>query len=176
VLLLAVGVAAIVVSTLRNRVGEKTHLAVSFDRYLKQFPANPDRAQHTLLAAYDSQTVSLREAEEQVRYRPAVANPLPPGYSLESVHLIRMPCCRCVEAVCRDADNRKLAVFEHAADQPIWFGHRPALTCRCNGRKTRLVQFEHRLAATWPTGKRFLTIVGLRDLSELTLLMKHLEP
>ena len=174
--LLAVGAGAIIVTTLRNPHGEAAHLAVSFDQYLKQFPANPDRAQQTLLAAYDNQTVSLQQAEQQVRYRPAVANPLPPGYRLESIHLIRMPCCHCVEAICRDADNRKLAIFEHAADQPIWFGHRPALTCRCNGRKTRLVQFEHNLAATWPTGKRFLTVVGVRDIDELTRLMEHLDP
>lgn len=152
------------------------HLAVNFDEFLNAFPESPERAQRLLHANYASELVSVEKATREVRYRPAVSNQLPVGYSLDSVHLVRMPCCLCVESLCTAPDGARLAILEHAIDQPVWFGERPIETVETDGGSARLVRFNGRLAATWKTENRFLTIIGVRDEEELGKLMQHLDP
>ena len=156
--------------------GHDEHLAVNFDQYLTEFPKSAERAQKLLHANYPSELVDIDNATLQVKYRPAVANALPEGYTLDSVHLVRMPCCLCVEALCTAPDGTRLAVLEHAIDQPVWFGDRPSEQCNCKGRKARLVKYGEQYAATWQSEKRFLTIIGIRDEDELGQLMQHLDP
>lgn len=174
VVLVLAGTAFVVYDRLDH--GHDEHLAVNFDQFLNEFPKSPERAQTLLHANYPSDLVDVDEAAQEVKYRPAVANALPQGYSLDSVHLVRMPCCLCVEAMCTAPDGTRLAVLEHAIDQPVWFGDRPTEQRICNGRKARLVRFDGQLAATWKSEKRFLTIIGIRDGDELAELMKHLDP
>lgn len=173
-LVAVLGIAVIVHETVDD--GHDIHLAVNFDQFLNEFPKSPERAQALLHANYPSDLVDVDEAAKEVKYRPAVANALPQGYSLDSVHLVRMPCCLCVEAMCTAPDGTRLAVLEHAIDQPVWFGDRPSEQCNCNGRNARLVRFDGQLAATFKSEKRFLTIIGIRDEDELAELMKHLDP
>ncbi|MHC4876388.1 MAG: anti-sigma factor family protein [Planctomycetota bacterium] len=156
--------------------GHDKHLAVNFDQYLTEFPRSAERAQELLHANYPSELVDIDNATLQVKYRPAVANALPEGYTLDSVHLVRMPCCLCVEAMCTAPDGTRLAVMEHAIDQPVWFGDRPSEQCNCNGRKARLVRYGDQYAATWQSEKRFLTVIGIRDENELGQLIQHLDP
>lgn len=168
------GIAFIIHETVDHGHGE--HLAVNFDQFLTEFPKSPERAQQLLHANYPSDLVNVDQAALEVKYRPAVANALPEGYTLDSVHLVRMPCCMCVEAMCTAPDGTRLAVLEHAIDQPVWFGDRPAEQCNCKGRKARLVRFGDQYAATWKSEKRFLTIIGIRDEDELGQLIEHLDP
>lgn len=156
--------------------GHEEHLAVNFDQFLTEFPKSPRQAQELLHANYPSELVDIDYATRQVKYRPAVANALPEGYTLDSVHLVRMPCCLCVEAMCTAPDGTRLAVMEHAIDQPVWFGDRPSKQCNCNDRKARLVRYGDQYAATWQSEKRFLTVIGIRDEDELGQLMQHLDP
>lgn len=156
--------------------GHDEHLAVNFDQFLSEFPKSPENAQKLLHANYPSDLVDVEQATLEVKYRPAVANALPEGYTLDTVHLVRMPCCLCVEALCTAPDGTRLAVLEHAVDQPVWFGDRPTEQCDCNGRAARLVRFDGRLAATWRSEKHFLTVIGIRDEEELASLMRHLDP
>lgn len=156
--------------------GHDEHLAVNFDQYLTEFPKSAERAQELLHTNYPSELVDIDNATLQVKYRPAVANALPEGYTLDSVHLVRMPCCLCVEALCTAPDGTRLAVMEHAIDQPVWFGDRPSEQCNCRGRKARLVKYGEQYAATWQSEKRFLTIIGIRDEDELGQLIEHLDP
>lgn len=173
-LVAVLGIAVIVHETVDH--GHDEHMAVNFDQFLNEFPKSPERAQALLHANYPSDLVDVDQAAKEVKYRPAVANALPQGYSLDSVHLVRMPCCLCVEAMCTAPDGTRLAVLEHAIDQPVWFGDRPTEQRICNGRKARLVRFDGQLAATFKSEKRFLTIIGIRDEDELAELMKHLDP
>lgn len=156
--------------------GHTEHLAVNFDQFLNEFPKSPERAQQLLHANYPNDLVDVDQVALKVKYRPAIANSLPKGYTLDSVHLVRMPCCLCVEAMCTAPDGTRLAVLEHAIDQPVWFGDRPAEQCNCKGRKARLVHFGDQYAATWKSQKRFLTIIGIRDEDELGQLIEHLDP
>ncbi len=151
------------------------HLAVNFDRYLKEFIHDPGQAQQVLAAAYRHQTVSLEQATQQLRYEPAATRGLPDGYALDAVQVFDMPCCKCIQCIYTNADKSVLTLFEYDSDQPLWFGKRPAVTCRCNGKSTRIVTFDGQLAASWPSGKRHLTLIGARDVKQLMRLMDHFE-
>ncbi|MBI1314312.1 hypothetical protein GC176_23705 [bacterium] len=159
----------------RDSNGHDEHLAVNFDQFLNEFPKSPEHAQELLHASYPSNLVDVDQAAFQVKYRPAVSNRLPKGYTLDSVHLVRMPCCLCVEALCTGPGGSRVAVLEHAIDQPVWFGDRPASECNCGGRKARMVKFDSHYAATWKSARRYLTVIGIRDEDELREWIQHLD-
>lgn len=151
------------------------HVAVNFAQYLDQFERNPDVAQQVLLTNYDGRSVSFDQAAEQVRYRPATPASLPHGLSREAIYLLRMPCCLCVQAVYKSEDGKRVAVFEHVDDQPIWFGQRPMIQARCNGMPCSLVQVDDCLAASWKRDGRYVTVIGAQDVEQVAELMAFLD-
>ncbi len=148
-------------------------LAVNFARYLEEFPERPNAAQQILLANYDGRPSTLKEAENALGYKPAAARGLPAGYSVKEVHLLTMPCCTCAQVICTNKAGKSIAVFEHAIDQPVWFGDRPVDKCICDEMPTNVVRVGDRLAATWKEGKRHITIIGATDLDEVTKFVTH---
>lgn len=151
------------------------HMAVNFDHYLKEFVHDTKQAQEVLVSAYPNQTVDLEQAAQQLKYKPAATKELPDGYALDSVQVFEMPCCKCIQCIYKKVDNSTLVLFEHDTDQPIWFGERPAVTCQCNGKSTRIVTYGGQLAASWPSGKRHLTLVGAHDAKQIIQIMDHLD-
>ena len=149
-------------------------LAVDFDHYLEVYAEDPDRAAELLFAEYPAEEVDIETAARQVGYRPVVANTLPDGYSIDSIHIMKMPCCTCVKTVCRNERGAPFVVFEHDAEQPLWFGNRQKRDCDCGGMPTSVVDFDEQIAATWQFGKRSVTIVGIKDTEEITQLMPFL--
>ena len=149
------------------------HLAVNFDRYLTLFAEQPQEAQQVLVTHYRGEAVTMEQAATRLPYRPIAAAGPPPGYELDAAYLLDMPCCECLQATYTDSDGRQLALFEHEADQPIWFGNRPALSAECAGMTCRIVQFDSHLAFTVPLGKRFVTVVGAHDLEEVLQIVEH---
>ena len=71
------------------------HLAATFNDFLNQFDDNPQVAQQVLLASYEGDAVDLPTAAKTLGYQPAVARGLPPGYTIDSVYVLNMPCCKC---------------------------------------------------------------------------------
>jgi len=151
------------------------HMAVNFDHYLKEFVHDTKRAQVMLASAYPNQTVDLEQAVQHLKYTPVATKRLPDGYTLDSVQVFEMPCCKCIQCIYKKADDSTLVLFEHDTDQPIWFGERPAVTCKCNGKSTRLVTYDGQLAASWPSGQRHLTLIGARDAKQIIQIMDHLD-
>jgi len=149
-------------------------LAINFDHYLEEFDQNPEKAQQILLAKYEGRPATVQQATATLRYEPAIARGLPSGCSLEDVFLLDMPCCTCAQAIYKLDDGQLIAVFEHDEDQPVWFGDRPTIDCLCDGKPTSIVQIGTRLAATWKQGNRYITIIGARDLEDVTQLVAHL--
>ena len=66
-----------------------------------------------------------------------------------------------------------LCVFEHDDDQPLWFGDRPTSSKVFFGKPTRLVQVDGCLAATWQQERRHITVIGAKDVEEVTRLVAH---
>jgi anti-sigma factor RsiW len=153
--------------------GPHNTMAADFVDYLEHFASNPQTAHNVLLAKYDGQKVNVTEATKQLGYRPVVADGLPQGYSLEAMYVMEMPCCTCVQSVCRRSDGKVFALFEHDEAQPVWYGNCSRIETQCDGRSCSLIQADRTLVASWKTDNRQLTVVGADDLDEIADLMDH---
>lgn len=173
-LLLVAASTGILAYYLRPGHNEHGRVAVHFGQYLDEFDRNSDEAEQVLLANYAGRQVSLDEAARQLHYQPAAPADLPPGFTRDRLYLLRMPCCLCVQAIYKDAAGRALAVFEHVDDQPGWFGDRPTIMAQCHGLPTTLVQLDDLLAASWRRQTRVITLIGVRDLEEVSRLIEAL--
>lgn len=155
--------------------GHHSELAADFGNYLEHFAGNPETAQNVLLAKYDGQAVDVTEATRQLGYRPAVAAGLPERYALEAMYVLKMPCCTCVQTICRRDDGEVFAIFEHDMEQPVWFGDRPRIETQCKGCACSIIQADRLLVASWKANKRQLTVVGAGDLQEIADLIDHFQ-
>ena len=156
--------------------GEHHQFTVEFGHYLEEFRRDPVAAQQILLAKYGSQLVEPDQVIQQVGYRPAVADGLPVGYRVESTHVIKMPCCTCVQSFCRRGDGSTLVIFEHDDEETTeWFGGRPEITTSCNGERCCLVELDDRIAASWKRGKRHMTLIGVQDVAEVNQMVAWLD-
>lgn len=154
---------------------EHRHLAVNFGQFLDLFQQAPDEAQQELVEHYSGVPVKIADAVRELKYRPVVAYGLPPNYEPAQAYLLKMPCCRCLEACYHREDGGMLCVFEHDLDQPVWFGDRPMSSKVCSGKPTRVVQVDGCLAATWQQQKRHITVIGAKDIEEVARLVAHFD-
>ncbi len=146
-------------------------IAAVFGAYLEEFRRDPHAAQQILLTKYEGQAVDAEQAIHTLGYRPVVANGMPEGYSVESTYVIKMPCCICVQCLCKRSDGTTIAIFEHDDEEPDWFGDRPETEAICNGKRCSIVDLGDRIAATWRHDKRHITVVGMRDTAEVDRLV-----
>lgn len=153
---------------------EHHQFTTTFGEYLDRFRSDPYDAQSFLLSQYPHEPVQPDDAVDRVGYRPIVAGGLPDGYSLVSTHVMRMPCCTCVQSLCHRADGTTLAIFEHDEEEPDWFGARPTITVTCQSMPCSLVELSRSIAASWKFGKRHITLIGAEDLGEVDRLVAWL--
>lgn len=146
---------------------DHSRLAQVFGSFLDRFGDQPEAAQRILLANYRGESTTLHEASGALGYSPVIAKGLPPDCEEHEAYLLDMPCCKCMEIVCKQADGHAIAVFEHDTERPGWFGDRNSIECRCHSVPTNVIQVGNELAATWKNGKRYLTLIGARDLNEV---------
>lgn len=137
-------------------------------RYWQSFQADPLPVQKDFLVRHSGRMISADEAVREVGFRPVTATQIPDSIHLETSYLLNMPCCKCIESICRRPDGTALAVFEHRDEQPGWFPGRAHVNVRCANTKCRVTELDSCLAASWPIGDRVVTVVGLRDVEELT--------
>lgn len=145
-----------------------------FGEYLDRFKSDPHDAQSFLLSQYQHQSVQPQVAVDRVGYRPVVADGLPDGYSLVSTHVMKMPCCTCVQCLCQRGDGTTLAIFEHDDEEPEWFGARPTVNVTCQSKQCALVELPTSIAASWKSGKRHITVIGAKDVAEVDKLVAWL--
>ncbi len=158
-----------------SKHGDEHHRTVNLDDYLTEFANNPAVAQQTLTVKYANQKVDVREAATQLHYQPVAAGRLPDGVAVQEVRVFEMPCCRCVQTICTVDGQQTVVIFEHANEHSFDFGRHPAMTCQCRGRKTRIVQFDGEIVASWAKGQRHLTLIGARDLDQVVQFVERLE-
>lgn len=157
--------------------GHRGHheMASSFADYLDRFHQAPEAAQEMLLAKYDAQLVDPMQAVQLVGFRPAAADRLPAAYDAQATYVLKMPCCTCVQTVCRRKDGSTIAIFEHEEEHHEWLGNRPMNKVDCDGKQCMLCNVDNKLAATWQRGPRHITMVGLLDVKEVEELVSWLE-
>ena len=154
---------------------EHQHLAENFGHFLDTFEQAPDAAQQELVKSYSGVPIEISDATRELKYRPVVADGLPAEYEPAQAYLLKMPCCRCLQVCYHRKNGGMLCVFEHDSDQPVWFGDRPASSKMFSGKPTRLVQVDGCLAATWQQERRHITVIGAKDVDEVTHLVEHFE-
>lgn len=163
------------IAEMRNAEPNDKAFAVEFGEYLAEFRRSPADAQQTLVSRYDGQAVDRREFLSQVGYRPAISRGLPAGYTVHSTQVLDMPCCRCVQSLCKTSDGSMFAVFEHDDSEQHWYGDRPEVQAVCQGKQCRLVGLDDRLAASWEQGGRHITVIGIESLEEVNELVAWFE-
>lgn len=136
---------------------------------------NMDSSTNLLLEKYGGSEVTYQQAITQVGYRPVATKGLPEGYSVESVQVLNMPCCKCTQTACRRPDNSRFFIYEHDNEETGWSEHRNMRQCQCGGNDCNVVELDDQLAATWEKDNRHITLLGVRDESEIELLAKHFD-
>ncbi len=125
--------------------GSHNLLAADFQQYLSEFEHDPDVAQRELISKYSGEGVDLAQAVQRVSYQPAAAE-LPSAYKLDSMYLLRMPCCDCLQTVCQRSDGSKIVIFEYGEEQPLSLGERTGGMDQCRGKNCCLVQINEQFA------------------------------
>ncbi len=172
-ILIAAGI-GIIASQSRLGGHDHDHLAANFSKFLDEFNHRPHQAQQILLTNFEGRPTSMQEAAAALGYHPIATKRLPPGCTFDKIYLLKMPCCTCAEVVCNKEDGQSIAIFEHDSDQPVWFGKRPTVECRCHDTPTSVVQIGDRLAFTWKNGQRYVTVIGADTLEEITDFVAYL--
>ena len=160
----------------QSGTSEQHQFTAEFGRYLDEFQRDPDSAQEMLLQLYDHERIAAGEVSVRLGYSPATSEGLPDGYTSVSTQVLDMPCCTCVQTICERSDGTKIALFEHGDDgSKEWFGDRPASMESCNNKECQLVNLNERYAATWKRGSRYITLIGVRDMSEIDTFVTWLD-
>ncbi len=146
-----------------------------FAEYLTEFRNDPVEAQQVLLRNYRGVRVDPKSANQSVGYQPVVARGVPPEYSIESTYVMTMPCCTCVQCVCKHEDGSTIVIFEHDDAESHWFGDREKRQEICAGKTCEIVGLNDSIAATWQQGNRHLTVVGLKNTRQVDELVAWFE-
>ncbi len=136
---------------------------------------NSDEATHLLLKKYGGSEVNYQDAITQVGYTPVASKGLPAGYSVESVQVLDMPCCKCTQTACLRPDNSRFFIFEHSNASPGWFNDKQKRQCNCGNKACEIIELDDQLAATWEQDNRHITVIGARDQQEIELLVNQFE-
>ena len=122
---------------------------------------NSDDITTLLLNKFGGSEVSYQDAITQVGFRPVASKGMPAGYSVESIQVLDMPCCKCTQTACRRPDNTQFFIYEHDNEEPGWFEHRKKRQCECGGKTCDIVQLDDQLAATLINRISGAVLIGL---------------
>ena len=156
-------------SFLLGRHGQHAHDPL--EQYVQQFSSEPVLAQRSLLKKYSGRLVAAEEAIRLVGYRPSNIKPPPQGYTRDSLYVLDMPCCKCIQAVWQRSDGTCVAIFEHSAGIEDRFKGYSSVRVACGGKSCRLIGIDNQFAASWKLDQRIVTVIGLRDTDELATIV-----
>lgn len=160
----------------RHEGHDHSGMAVVFEKFIERFARNPSDAHVLMLATYQNRLVDDDEAA-QVLKRPLVTpRTLLGDCRVVSRHVLKMPCCACIETVYAQQGKPRLVVFEHESEQATWFGKRPQVRTECAGKSCCLVELPHGLATTWAVNHGCVTVFGAQDLKEVEQLVSEIGP
>lgn len=159
---------------LRPRSSHDHSSEVNLAPYARKFYQDPSSAQQMLLANYTHSTVTPEQAEQQLKYRPALAETLPGGFVRQELRLVAMPCCTCLQAVYRNDASEQLATFQQSSDDTFLFDGCAGVDCMCGGVETRLVEVDGGVVANWAANGTHMTLVGARDIGQVVATIESL--
>ena len=153
---------------------DDTHRHDPLANYAAQFSTDVLLAQQRLIVQYSAHKITADEAFELVGYHPANVKLPPTDFTCDSLYLLDMPCCKCVEAVWTREDGSGVVIFEHVAGTKDWFKGHPNVEIACTGKTCQIVELGNKFAASWGIGRKTITVVGLRDMAELAAIISAL--
>ena len=151
-----------------------THHYDPLANYAAQLSTDVLLAQQRLTSQYSGRKITADEAFKLVGYRPANVELPPADFTCDSLYFLDMPCCKCVEAVWTRDDGSGVLIFEHVAGTKDWFKGHPSVELACAGKKCQIVELGNKFAASWGIGRKTITVVGLRDMTELAAIISAL--
>jgi hypothetical protein len=147
-----------------------------FNQFLDAYERGQADAVEVLPAKYQGTLVGEAAASGALK-RETVARPVVLGnHEVTKRYLLKMPCCECVETIYSCDGKTSFVLLEHEKEQADWFAARPMIRTECRGKACCMVQLKGSLAATWPVDGGFVTVVGARDVEELSSLVDELQP
>ncbi|GIW97128.1 MAG: hypothetical protein KatS3mg111_4123 [Pirellulaceae bacterium] len=111
-----------------------------------------------MASKYAGQPVDPEAFERQFGYRPVAFRGLPSGLSMERAYALDMPCCRCIQTICRRPDGSKIVVLEHVDQDHGWLAGSRTMVCR--GVECRCSEIDGKLIASFRLDDRAVTIIG----------------
>lgn len=151
-------------------------MVVSFNRFLDNYLAGDKQATAILPDQFHGKAVDLNGAADFLK-RPSVAKPtLLRKHLVKQRTALKMPCCDCVQTTYTCDGKNSLVVFEHTEEQKDWYANRPQIQAECAGKACCLVELGNQLVATWAIERGYVTVVGAKDVSEVTALVEELKP
>jgi Putative zinc-finger len=143
-------------------------LAVDFQQILATAATEPKAALEILTTKYQGREMDQSAATQFLGYEPVLFRSIPAGIARISTHVLNMPCCKCSATICERNDGSSLILFEHKEEQPIWFGETLPMQAQCSGKKCLIVESAGQLAISWKSDDRQLTLIGVKDIAEVS--------
>jgi hypothetical protein len=151
-------------------------MAHVFGEFLISFERGLSNTDQLLAQRYQGVLVDEAGATAALK-RKTVARPVVlSGNHVSKRFLLKMPCCDCVQTIYSREGTTSFVLLEHENEQFEWFQNRPMIRAACHGKACCMVQLESSLAASWPVDGGFVTVVGVRDVTELEKLVEQLQP
>ncbi|QDU26655.1 hypothetical protein ETAA8_17360 [Anatilimnocola aggregata] len=151
-------------------------MVTSFNRFLDAYVSGNAEAAGILAKQFHGKVVDQEGASEFLRRRTIATPTLLAKHQVRERLAIKMPCCDCVQTNYSCEGQTSFVLFEHTEEQGDWFGSRPQVRTECAGKSCCLVEAGKQLVATWPVERGFVTVVGVKDVTELAALVAELEP
>ncbi len=171
----AVVLVGITIWSIVERPHRHSDMIVAFDQFLKSYEQTPAKAVEVLPHRYSSVRVDKAGASAALKRPTVTPDRLLGDHVVVERCLLRMPCCDCVQTTYAQGGVVSLVVLEHEKEQAEWFHERPSVRTQCQGKACCLVELRNGLAASWPIHHGYVTVVGIRDVSELERLVGELE-
>jgi hypothetical protein len=147
-----------------------------FAEFIETYEQGQTNAANVLVQRYSGTPVTEIQAARALRRQTVARQTVLANHQVSQRYLLKMPCCDCVQTVYACNGRISLVLFEHEQEELEWFDERPAIRAECRGRSCCLIELKNSLAATWQVGGGYVTVVGVRDVSELSQLVDELQP
>jgi hypothetical protein len=148
----------------------------AFGEFLDAYEQGEMGAVDVLARKYQGTTINEADATNALK-RATVSRPVVlTEHEVAQRFLLKMPCCDCVQTNYSVRGKTSFVLFEHEKEQAEWFHSRPMIRAACHGKACCLVQLTDGLAATWSVDGGHVTVVGVRDVTELERLVEELQP
>jgi hypothetical protein len=127
-----------------------------------------------LVSAREGEPVSLQEAAHRVGFRVLGVSDLPEGCCMQGCCLCKAGCCDLVQCkfLCR---GEPVLLVQGGSEHHVRYDHRPTVEMQVNGKPARLIQCDGCLACCWKAKGTVLTLIGPRELSQLSQLVASVD-